>query len=353
MRFGFYPGVVPCARATPVTLSDHLPFRPTFEQALLVACAISLLSTLLVMPRIIRKLHGARVVGRDINKPGRPEVAEMGGLGVFLGLFSGVFAFLLVGELPMGDESVILVALITCAGAAMTGIIDDLVELRQRFKAFIPVVFAAPLAVYLSDYSIALPMLGPVDFGIFYPLVLVPLGITCAANGFNILEGYNGMGAGIGLVSTGALILLVILGGNWAALVLLVPLAATLLAFLWFNKYPARVFPGDTMTLLVGAVLAAAAMIGKVEFWGALLFVPHIVEFFLKSRGGFTAQNFAKRITPRPAAPPLLAYDGRTESLTHIALKRRAMTEPGVSALFWSLQVAVAAVSIGTFLATR
>ncbi|HEX2022997.1 MAG TPA: hypothetical protein VHH36_09790 [Candidatus Thermoplasmatota archaeon] len=244
------------------------------------------------MPRIIRKLRGAGIVGRDVNKPDRPEVAEMGGLGVFLGFNVGVFAFLVLAGPAAPEPALVLVALITAAGATMTGILDDLVVLRQRFKAFIPVVFAAPLAVYVDDYSVWLPFAGSVDFGLLYPLVLVPLGVTCASNGFNMLEGYNGLGAGIGVVLAVGLAVVCWIAGAPTGLVLLLPLLGGLLAFLRFNWHPAKVFPGDTMTLLVGAVLAAAAILSKVEFWGLLLFLPHVVEFAIKMRNGFPSKGW-------------------------------------------------------------
>lgn len=271
---------------------DVLPVQLESEPALLVAGIVAVVATLVIVPKMLRKLRGAGIVGRDINKPDRPEVPEMGGLAVFLGFNAGVFAFLVLTQVSPETEMVVLAALITGAGAAMTGILDDLVELRQRFKAFIPFVFAAPLALYLGDRTVAFPLVGTLDFGLAYTILLVPLGVACASNGFNMLEGYNGLGAGIGLVLATALGALAVLNGHPAALILLVPLAGALLVFLAFNRYPARVFPGDTMTLFVGAVLAAGAMLGKIEFWGFLLFIPHVAEFFLKMRRGFPSKGW-------------------------------------------------------------
>lgn len=336
-----------------MALADALPFSLPIAQALVLGAMVAFLGTLVAMPRIIQKLRGAGIVGHDINKPGRPEVAEMGGIGVFLGFYGGVFAVLVSYDVPLADQTVILIALITAAGAAMTGVMDDLIELRQRFKGFIPLVFAAPLAVYLDDYTIVFPWTGPIDFGLVYPVLLVPLGIACAANSFNMLEGYNGLGAGVGLVMSAALAVMVWLEGTHAALVLLLPLAGALAAFLVFNVYPAKAFPGDTMTLLVGAVLAAAAMVGKVEAWGALLFLPHIAEFWLKARGHFEAENFAKHVEARPGKAPLLAYTGRIESLTHLVLFRRRLTEPAISAAFWIGQALLSSVIVAAYVITR
>lgn len=336
-----------------MALGDALSYHLPFPWAIAVGVFVALLGTFITMPRIIYKLHGAQITGRDINKPGRPVVAEMGGIGVFLGFNAGVFVVVLLYPLPAETQNILLAALITAAGAAMTGVMDDLVELRQRFKAFIPLVFAAPLGVYLADYTVAFPLLGAVDFWIFYPLLLVPLGITCAANGFNMIEGYNGLGAGMGIVMAAALSILSVLNGHLEALIVLLPLLGALCAFLWFNRYPARVFPGDTMTLLVGATLAAGAMLGKVEFWGALLFVPHVIEFFLKARGAFDAENFAKVVHSSERGPPLLTYEGSTESLTHVVLKRIRATEPRVTMVFCAVEAALAVGVIVAFVTLR
>jgi len=336
-----------------VGLSSHLAFGLEFFEALTLSAAVAFAGTFLAMPRILDKLRGAGITGRDINKPERPEIPEMGGIGVFLGFYTGVFAYLFLDpQLVPVEQVLILVALITAAGAAMTGVIDDLVELRQHFKAFIPIVFAAPLAMFVQDYTIALPFVGVVDFGLVYPFVLVPLGIACASNGFNMLEGYNGLGAGLGIIMALTMSILAMLHGGYTALILLIPLAAALIAFLYFNWYPAKIFPGDTMTLLVGAVLAAAAMIGKFEFWGAILFVPHVLEFFLKARGSFEAENFAKRFVHNPHDPPRLEYEGPTESLTHVVLKRLHPTEPMVTVVLWGVQIALGVLVVAAYLAS-
>lgn len=337
----------------PMSLAEMLGLGLGPRLALAIGLSVALVGALLVTPKTLRKLRGAGIVGRDRHKPGAPEVPEMGGLAVFLAFNAGVFAVLATAGFPLSQQAVVLAGVITAAGACITGVLDDLVDLRQRFKAFIPLVFAAPLALYAPDTRIAFPLLGSVDFGLFYPLVLVPLAVTCASNGFNMLEGYNGMGAGLGIVLGTAIAALAILQGNLAGLALLFPLIGALGGFLYYNVYPARGFPGDTMTLLTGAVLASGAILSKVEFWAALLFLPHIVEFFLKARGHFEAENFAERVPGDTSDPPLLQYRGPTESLTHIPMKRRPMTERGLTHFFWGLEALLAVTVLAVFVALR
>ncbi len=333
-----------------MNLADRLGVTFGFREALAVGLAVALIAALVVTPRTMRKLLGARIVGRDINKPGRPEVPEMGGLAIFLAFSMGAFVTIGLGGLSAREHSLVLASLVVAAGALVTGVLDDLVELRQRFKAFIPFAFAVPLSLFVPDWTIDLPGLGIVDFGPAYPFVLVPLAVACASNGFNMLEGFNGLGAGLGIILAAGLSLLAIMKGNYTGLALLFPLVGALGGFLWYNAYPARVFPGDTMTLVVGAVLGAAAILSKVEFWGALLFVPHIVEFFLKASGGFKAESFASRVHPDGT----LHYEGRIQSLTHPLMRRRGVSEAQLVTRMWILEaVYVALVLTGYHLTER
>lgn len=343
----------PCPPERAMSFADMIGLGLGIRFALAIGLGVALAAAVMVTPKTLRKLRGAGIVGRDRHKPGAPEVPEMGGLAVFLAFNAGVFAVLATGGLPLSQQVVVLAGLITAAGACITGVLDDLVDLRQRFKAFIPLVFAAPLALYAPDTRIAFPFAGSFDFGWLYPLVLVPLAVTCASNGFNMLEGYNGLGAGLGIIIGAAIAALAILEGTLAGLALLFPLVGALGGFLYYNVYPARGFPGDTMTLLTGAVLASGAILSKVEFWAALLFLPHIVEFFLKARGHFEAENFAERVPGDTSDPPMLQYRGPTESLTHIPMKRRAMTERGLTHLFWGLEAVLALLVLALFVATR
>jgi UDP-N-acetylglucosamine--dolichyl-phosphate N-acetylglucosaminephosphotransferase len=105
--------------------------------------------------------------------------------------------------------------------------------------------------------------------------------------------------------------------------------------FLWFNRYPAKVFPGDTFTLLVGAGMATAAFLSSIEFWGALLMAPYALEFVLKARGSFKGQCFGD-LTPRG----LLTYSGRVESVTHVVMRARPVAERRLVSLLWSVQAA-------------
>ena len=69
----------------------------------------------------------------------------------------------------------------------------------------------------------------------------------------------------------------------------------TLIAFLYYNKYPAKVFPGDTGTLIIGATIAAIAFIGRVKLIAFIVLLPNIIDAALKfySYGKTTASAYS------------------------------------------------------------
>ena len=78
-----------------------------------------------------------------------------------------------------------------------------------------------------------------------------------------------------------------------AALIALIVFCC-LFAFYLYNKCPSKIFPGNSLTYLLGATLACVAIIGNLEKAALILSVPFFLEFFLKLRGGFQKQSYGK-----------------------------------------------------------
>jgi len=288
-----------------------------------VSMAAAGLSTLLFVPWLIRSLQSSTLVGKDLNKPSHPTVPEMGGVAVILGFYVGVAVITVLApdQALSGFSKFFFAALSAALGAGVVGLIDDMFHLRQTTKALLPFILALPLgaAVFTSGDVYLLGL----NIGIFM-VIAVPVGVTSAANAANMLEGFNGLGAGLMTIITTSLIHLSIIQGSTAGLFILFPLLGALLAFLWFNRFPARVFPGDSMTLFSGAAIACAAIISSppLKLQGTLLFAPMIVEFGLKSRGRFRSENYSQ-----VGADGRLAWDGPIESLSHAIMRWRRPTE--------------------------
>ena len=132
-----------------------------------------------------------------------------------------------------------------------------------------------------------IPLLGVIDLWIFYPLVVIPIGVTVAANAVNMLAGFNGLEVGLGIVAMGSLAIVAACLGEVTSLILLLSGLGALLGCLYFNWYPAKIFVGDVGTLTIGAIIAAAVIVGNFEIAGIIVIIPYAVDFLFKAANRF------------------------------------------------------------------
>ena len=245
---------------------------------------------------LIPRLKREGVVGKDVNKEGRPPVAEMGGIAVVAGLSAGILLAIILHTFNGLSFNItyILAALATTLALTIMGLVDDLIRIPQALKAFLPLLAAVPLVAVKAagSTSMVIPFIGAVEFGVLYMVLIIPVGVAVASNLTNMLAGFNGLEAGMGSVIMLFMAALAFIYGSTEMLVLYVPLLGALLAFLWFNWYPAKVFPGDVATLTVGAVLASGVIIGNMESAGALMLLLFVADFFIKLYNRFPSSNW-------------------------------------------------------------
>ncbi len=264
----------------------------------LIVFIVSFTTTFISTPWIIPKLKRVGLVGRDMNKPGRPEIPEMGGFGIVAGSCAGILVAITLSTFfnSFGHEfqyKYILAALSTILIISLIGIFDDLFMIHQAVKAVLPLFAALPLvAVKAGTTTMTLPFIGTVNFGIFYILVLIPIGIAGASNATNMLAGFNGLEAGMGLMACSSLAFIALITGKVEALVLLLSMCGALLAFLYYNWYPAKVLIGDIGTLSIGALIASSVIIGNFESSGVIVIIPYALDFFIKLKNHFPSKNW-------------------------------------------------------------
>lgn len=292
---------------------------------------ISFFVSLIVSNWQIETFSKAGITGIDMHKEGKPEIPEMGGIAAIVGFIVGIS--LLLGEGEQGTSNpIFLTAIIGIIGAGFIGMVDDMVHVRQRNKAFLPYIFSLPFGIHMMNTP--LDIFGFTINNPYIVLLIVPFGITCAANASNMLEGFNGLGVGLSTIYATTLIILIYLTkGSHYGIYILFPLLGATLGFAVFNIYPSRVFPGDTFTLFSGAALGSAAIISGLVTPGIILFIPMILEFFLKFKGGFSAENFANI----DKDGYLYSTHDKTESLTHIIVKHMHVKEWQLTAIVWGL----------------
>ena len=272
------------------------------EPILFIPFIISFFITFLAIPAWIKRAKKAELVGKDMNKYEKPNVAEAGGVVVMLGFVIAVCLYIAMKTFYFKTSENLpeIFAIISSLSIiSFIGIIDDIlgwkIGLSKRVRLFLILFGAVPLMVINAGNSlINIPFLNGLNFWLIYPLILIPIGIMGASTGFNFLAGYNGLEAGQGIIILGALSFVSYFAGiTWLALIGLC-MVFSLLAFWIFNKYPAKVFPGDVITYPIGAMIAIMAIFGNMEKIAVLFFTPYILELILKSRGKLKKESFGK-----------------------------------------------------------
>ena len=320
---------------------------------------IAFLVTFLTLPRIIAKMHRGGMVGHDINKAGRPAVAEMGGIGALLGFAIG--ASITIGILKIQgfeNETPVLVAISVFSIAAIVGLFDDIAILTRGEKAFFIAFAALPLMIStIGRPSIDL-LFTTVEFRdelyYIYWIVLVPVGITGMANALNMSAGYNGLESGQFVVISGSLVWVnYFSGGGQTTYLIFGALFGSAMALYWYNRFPARTFVGDVGTLGFGATLAAGAIMANIEIYALICILPAFYELQA------TVRYKLKGIERRDACMnPVIAPDGRLSppkgaedyTLCYRILAWRPMTEKRLVYTVLALYVVCGAAAVGASL---
>ncbi len=268
-----------------------------------IVVLISFLIVLIFMKPWIKKTKQINLMWEDMNKFDKHKVAGSGGIIVLLAfvvslmIFIGYRTFFLESSENLIEVMGLMLSVIILANI---GLIDDLLGwqrggLRRRDRIILVGLAAIPLVVLNAGRStIFIPILGIMDIGIIYPLILIPIGIIGAATTFNFLAGFNGLEAGQGIILLSALSLVAYLtGSSWLAIAGLCMVFA-LLGFMIYNFYPSKVFPGDSLTYSVGGLIAIMAILGNFEKIALFFFIPYLIEVALKSRGKLIKSSFGK-----------------------------------------------------------
>jgi len=283
---------------------------------LLISLATAYLATVILIPR----LRKAGIVGEDLHKSGQPEVPEMGGLVIVMGFGAGILLALAIMSFfhlfSSVDMILLLAALSTILLIGLIGIVDDLLGMRQWVKALLPVFAALPLMAVRAGHTwMRIPFVGTINFWIFYPLVLVPIGVTVAANAANMLAGFNGLEVGMGIIAIGSLSIIAVTLHETTALILLLSGLGALLGLIYYNWYPAKILVGDVGTLSIGAIIATAVILGNFETAGMVVLIPYAIDFLFKALHGFPTEGWGGELRedgklhcPAPGAVSLCQF---------------------------------------------
>ena len=319
-----------------------------FAASFALTFSLGALATWAITKFLIARFRGRDLTGIDMNKFDKPKIPEMGGIGVMFGFVFAIMAALAAYRVFNFELNItaVLAAFATVIIVAVIGILDDLVGWRKGIEqwqhALLPIFAALPLMVLpdtINQTILTLPFLGSINFGILYSLLIVPIAITGASNAVNMLAGFNGLEAGLGALITSTILLVGVLlpsdyPGKIETILLMAAMLGALLAFLHFNWFPAKIFGGDSLTLMIGASIAAVAIVGNLEKIALLLFAIYFVELLIKAKHRFRSECYGI-----PQKNGTLKPDPRGGSLTQWIMRRGSFRENQVVAIILGMQI--------------
>jgi UDP-N-acetylglucosamine--dolichyl-phosphate N-acetylglucosaminephosphotransferase len=266
------------------------------ESILLATIFVSFFTTFIMIPYWIKAAKKQGLTGKDIHKNSTREVAEGGGLIILAGATVGILLYVAIKTFLFNDSAgtiPILALLCVLFISGVVGIVDDLMGwkkgISKKLRIFLILFSAVPLMVINAGQS---SMFG-IEFGIWYPLLLIPLAIVGTTTTFNFLAGYNGLETGQAILIIGSLSIVTFATGNSWLSILGACFVASLIGFYFFNMNPAKIFPGDVMTYASGAMIGGMAILGNIEKIALFFFIPYALETVLKLRGGLKKESFS------------------------------------------------------------
>ena len=256
--------------------------------------AVSFAVTYLVVPWLMNALIRREITEKDLHRQGFPMVPTMGGVAVFAGFAA---AMTLSAVLQM-DYRLLFAVFLSGTLAVLAGAVDDLFRFSKASLVLLTFLISVPVITFRAGTTLVyLTPIGPADFGWFF-WVLVPFAFAFLMNGVNVYAGFNGLEVGLAAVSSISLGICSIFYGSMESAAALFALSGALLAFLKWNWFPARIFVGNSGTLLIGAVLAAGIITGTIKIVGIIALFPYIINFILRALDRFRSTVADVEVTP-------------------------------------------------------
>jgi len=242
--------------------------------------AISFFAILLQMPAAIKSLAAKGRAVPDAHKRDRPMIPRPAGPVIMAGIAAAEIALYLLTM-----NTAVLAVLLSTVIAFAVGYVDDSKVMPGWFKPVALLAAAVPIVVLdLFVGGVHGDSLNLVFGSAFIPLLYIPLIfviIPVAGNTINSIDVLNGVASGFIIIATIPLLASIAIFGSHEVFLAALPLLFAALAFYRYHRFPSRIFPGDSGTLLLGAMYGALAIAGSSEIIGVIALLPAVMNSFL------------------------------------------------------------------------
>ena len=224
---------------------------------------VCFISSILITP-VVKKL--AFKIGAT-DKPNQRKVHQkimprLGGLAIYISFVLGVFLF--NPDAPFLYPNALKGLMVGSGIIVITGILDDMFEISPKMKMF-GQLLAASVVIFWGGVQVEFINLpfseGILEFG-FLSVPITFLWIVGITNAINLIDGLDGLAAGVSSIALITISLMAILFGNPFVVVIAAILLASTVGFLFYNFHPAKIFMGDTGALFLGFMISVLALLG-------------------------------------------------------------------------------------------
>jgi UDP-N-acetylmuramyl pentapeptide phosphotransferase/UDP-N-acetylglucosamine-1-phosphate transferase len=238
------------------------------------AAAISFFGTFLVMPSVIKLAIKKRILteggGRNAHEGFTPNI---GGIAIFFGLLlSNIFLLGYYIKVQSYGETIIDVnsfdkflsyinVTFACIIMFIVGLSDDLTSLSSRIRFLIQLIVAFCFT-YFGDIRIEslCGLFGVYELPYLVSIIFSILVVIFIINSFNLTDGLDSLATTLGIFILISFAILFIISEHFYDATLCFAGVSSLFAFLFYNKPPAKIFMGDSGSLVIGVIIAYSAI---------------------------------------------------------------------------------------------
>ena len=257
--------------------------------AVMIGFLLSVVLGYFLIPILKRMNVGQRIsvfVGESHKK--KEGTPTMGGL-IFI-IPTVIITFLLIITGKIAFTSNLAIILIVFIGYATIGFLDDFLSIKKKgneglttFQKLVMQLVIALAFFYLymrngGQTALIVSTLGiDIEMGWFYGVFLLFI-LVGASNAVNLTDGLDGLAGGLSAIAFVAFSLISLVVGFEEIGIFTFILVGSIVAFLFYNTYPAKVFMGDTGSLALGGVMAAVAILTHREITLLIVALVFVVE---------------------------------------------------------------------------
>jgi len=244
----------------------------------LLTYVMAFVLTLIFIPPVIFMVNRFKLFDRpNARKEHSVPTPTFGGISIFAGMMVSLLFWFKFNNHP--STITFFLSMVLLFGV---GVMDDLKDLAARYKLVIEAGAASLLAVSGIRITSFGGLFGITELHIMAQYIITVITIVGITNAFNLIDGIDGLAGGLGFMSLVTLGIFLTISKDLNYAMIAFAFAGALLGFLYFNFNPARIFMGDTGSLVLGFVIAVLCVqLMKVNALYTASVVPNIYVFTL------------------------------------------------------------------------